>query len=257
MPEQVPLYDSFSAEYDVMVSWPERLARETPFLRTHLAEAGAQSVLDLGCGTGRHAIHLATLGYDVVGVDPSSEMIRRAEANASGRTGVRFRQAGFGELAGRLGGPFDAVVCLGNTLPHALGQEGLASALADIAVVLRPDGVLIVQQLNYDRILACGQRFMGLSQGQADGAEYLFYRFYDYAPGVLTFNVVIMRQDAQGGWQHRVESTQLQPVLSSQLLATLDGAGFTTPRLCGSYAAEPYRPLESNDLIVVARRGGG
>ncbi len=256
MPEQVPLYDSFSAEYDVMVSWPDRLARETPLLKAQLDRVGARTVLDLGCGTGRHAINLAHLGYDVVGVDPSVDMIRRAEANAAGQPGVRFRPAGFGELAQRLGGPFDALICLGNTLPHALGEEGLAKALRDIAGVLRPGGVLVVQQLNYDRILAHGQRFLGLSQGEADGAEYLFFRFYDYAPGVLTFNVVIMRRDAQGDWQHRVEATQLQPILSSQLLAKLAAAGFGTPQLFGSYGAEPYRALASNDLIVVAQRAG-
>lgn len=257
MAGQVPLYDSFSAEYDVMVSWPGRLERESPFLAAELSRVGARRVLDVGSGTGWHAIHLAGLGYETVGVDPSIEMVRRAEVNAQGLPNLRFVQAGFGGLAGALDGTFDAVLCLGNTLPHALGQEGLLLALADMASMLRTGGALIVQQLNYDRILSRGQRFLGLSTGEQSGSEYLFFRFYDYAPGVLTFNVVVLRRDDQGRWQHRVESTQLQPILSTQLAASLAETGFAAPLLLGSYEGEAYRPLDSNDLIAVAQRQGG
>ena len=131
------------------------------------------------------------------------------------------------------------MLCLGNTLPHARGQAGLLAALRDLAAVLRPGGVLVVQQLNYDRILAQGQRFLGLSSGQSGGREYLFFRFYDYAPGQLTFNMVIMRRDAGGEWQQRVESTPLQPILSTQLVESLRLAGFAAPRLWGATAARP------------------
>jgi glycine/sarcosine N-methyltransferase len=255
MAGQVPLYDSFSAEYDVMVSWPGRLQRESPFLESELRQVGARRVLDVGSGTGWHAIHLAGLGYDTVGVDPSAEMVARAEANAQNRPNLSFIQAGFGGLAAALEGTFDAVLCLGNTLPHALGQAGLLRALVDMAAVLRPGGALIVQQLNYDRILSRGQRFLGLSSGEHQGTEYVFFRFYDYAPGVLTFNVVIQHRDDQGRWQHRVESTQLQPILSTQLVASLAETGFAPPRLLGSYEGELFRPLDSNDLLVVTRRG--
>lgn len=257
MAEQVPLYDSFSAEYDVMVSWSGRLQRETPFLEVELRRVGARRLLDVGSGTGWHAIHLAGLGYETVGVDPSAEMVRRAEANAAGKPNVRFVQAAFGGLAKAVGERFDAVLCLGNTLPHALGQEGLQSALADMAAVLRPRGILVVQQLNYDRILSRGQRFLGLSTGESGGSEYLFFRFYDYAPGVLTFNIVIIRRDDQNGWQHRVESTRLQPILSTQLAETLTRSGFAGTRLFGSYEGEAFRPLDSNDLIAVAERETG
>lgn len=253
MSERVPLYDSFSEEYDVMVNWPERLARETPFLQRVLGDAGRR-VLDVGSATGKHALHLAALGYDVFGADPSGQMVERARALAEGRPSVSFVQAGFGGLRGATQGEFDAAICLGNTLPHVRSQTDLAQTLADFAAVLRPGGVLVLQLLNYDRILARRQRFLGQTQAKGSRGEYLFFRFYDYGVEGLTFNMLIQHRAADGQWQWRVESTLLQPVLSSQLLAALEGAGFESIATFGNYGGDPFDPLESNDLIVVAHR---
>lgn len=257
MNDQVPLYDAFGEEYDVMVDWDERLKNETPFLRAQLERVGARRLLDVGSATGRHAVHLASLGYEVVGADPSAVMVRRAEANARGAAGVRFVRAGFGGLRAATEGAFDAALCLGNTLPHVRSQADLLGSLRDIAAVLRPGGLLVVQLLNYDRILAEGRRFLGLTQGAAAGREYLFFRFYDYHEGGLTFNVAILQRAGPGSWGWRVESTRLQPVLSSQLEESLAATGFGSVHLYGSYGGEAYRALTANDLIVVAERASG
>ncbi|MBE9376571.1 class I SAM-dependent methyltransferase [Saccharopolyspora sp. HNM0983] len=61
-----------------------------------LERAGQVSgtVLDIGCGTGDNAVHLAALGYDVVGIDASPTALQRARATAAARgVEVRFEQA--------------------------------------------------------------------------------------------------------------------------------------------------------------------
>ena len=67
-------------------------------------------VAEMGSGTGTLSVLLADEGYDVDGVDFSPEMVRRAEAKAAGRPGVRFVQADASRppLAA---GAYDAVLC--------------------------------------------------------------------------------------------------------------------------------------------------
>ncbi len=254
MDEGVPLYDQFSENYDVMVGWKERLEREEPFFQGLFQQTTAQRVLDVGTATGGHVIHFAEMGLEAVGVDPSAEMVRRAEARAAGRSGVRFLQAGFGQLAQRVGGTFDLVTCLGNTLPHATTRQSLEGALTDMAAVLRPGGLLVIQQLNYDRILAEQRRFLGVSSGVRDGVEYLFFRFYDFQGEQLTFNVVTMKKEA-GQWSFQVGSTPLRAIRQVELAELLAEVGFDPVQWYGGFSKETFDPSSSGDLVVVATRG--
>lgn len=252
MADQVPLYDGFSAAYDVMVDWAARLEREWPFFEALFGRAQARRVLDVGCGTGRHAVRFAQSGREVVGVDPSAEMLRRAAEHAKGVAGVSFVPAGFGELRRAVGGYFDVVTCLGNTLPHVLGRAELYRALADFAAVLRPGGLLTVQQLNYDRLCAERQRFLGVSTGQTAAEEMLFFRFYDFLDPLLRFNVVTFRRPKGGAWSFHAEATMLRPTLQGELAELLALADFGPVEYYGGYDKAPFDSTRSNDLILVA-----
>lgn len=256
MTEEVPLYDRFGPDYDMMVDWAGRLEREWPFFAALFERVGARRVLDAGCGTGGHTVFFARQGLEVVGADPSAAMVRQALRRAKGVREASFVRAGFGELRNAVPGAFDAVVCLGNTLPHALDRAALFRAIADMAAVLRPGGLLIVQQLNYDRICAQRQRFLGVSSGKARGEELLFFRFYDFEDPLLTFNVVIFRRKRGGPWSFRAEATRLRPILQRELAGMLAIVGFAPVEYYGGYDRAPFEPARSNDLIFVATRLG-
>lgn len=249
----VPLYDAFAADYDRFVDWPARLAFEMPFFRDLLGQRGARSVLDVAGGTGQHAIALTAEGYDVTTADISAGMVAAARENAV-RAGVRLRvvQAGFGELAAKVGGRYDAVLCLGNSLPHALTPEALDEALADMAALVAPGGVVVVQNRNFDRVLARRERFMPAQEGRAGEAEWLFFRFYDYDEPLLRFNVVRLRRTGEEPWAARVDATLLRPWRHDDIAASMGRAGLIRLRLLGSYGGEPFDAAESGDLVVVA-----
>jgi len=251
MSDQVPLYDRFSEDYDVMVDWEGRLQREEPFFQEIFQREGVRRVLDVGCATGGHVLHFAARGLEAVGADPSGAMIRRAESSAAGKSGVRFVQAGFGELAERVGADFDVVTCLGNTLPHALTRHELDNALLDMSAVLRPGGLLVIQLLNYDRILAEQRRFLGISSGARNGVEQLFFRFYDFDGLRLTFNVAVFKK-GEGGWSFNVDSTQLRAIRQEELAEALALAGFDEPQWYGGLDRSAFDPASSGDLVVVA-----
>ena len=149
----VPLYDALSADYDRFVDWEARLAYELPFFERLFSERSIHRVLDAACGTGHHAIVLAQRGYQVAGADLSAEMIALAWRNAAkAKVSLEFTVARFGELAQSVGRDFDAVLCLGNSLPHLLTAEAVADALADMAAALRQGGWLVIQNRNYDKV---------------------------------------------------------------------------------------------------------
>jgi glycine/sarcosine N-methyltransferase len=273
--EEVPLYDALSDDYDRFVNWENRLAYEMPFIERTLREADARRVLDVACGTGMHAIELARRGYKVVGADLSAPMIERARENTStAGVEVRFVVAGFGELAEKLAlsparnracpeqsrrvegvsGPFDAVFCLGNSLPHALGAGDLRDALADFAAVLSSGGLLLIQIRNFDAVLARRERLMGPEAHREGDLEWLFVRFYDFNPdGTITFNMVVLRRDAEGKWLQQIEATELRPLIYSELIASLTAAGFTEIVCYGDMQGSPFDPESSDNLITVAK----
>ncbi len=254
----IPLYDELGERYDLMVEWAGRIARESPFFERVFQRAGARRVLDVGCATGHHAAHFASLGFEVVGADPSAELLRLARERFGAVPGLSFVQAGLGELRAAVEGTFDIVTCVGNTLPHVPDDAALRAALADVAAVLRPGGRLVIQQLNYDRILADRQRFLGLGSRTEGDRETLFFRFYDFpshsSDGTLTFNIATFERASGGQWQYRVDATTLLPITSRQIAAGLSAVGLEPEETLGGMAGEPFDPAVSNDLVVVAKR---
>lgn len=254
--ETVPLYDSFSNDYDRFVNWEGRLAYELPFIEQQLTASGARRILDTACGTGVHAIALAQRGYNVTGADLSARMIERAQANSTAAgVEVRFVVAGFGELAAKVGGDFDALLCLGNSLPHVLTADALHETLTDFAAALRPGGLLLIQNRNFDAVMATRTRWMEPQTHREGGCEWLFIRFYDFNPdGSLTFNVVTLRRHEGGEWTQQVEATALRPLLRAELLDAVEAAGFGDAACYGDMQGAPFDAQASPNLVVTARR---
>jgi SAM-dependent methyltransferase len=255
------MYDTFSENYDRFVNWPGRLAMEMPFIEGQLQALKEQAdsplrVLDAACGTGMHAIALAKKGYQVTGADLSAGMIERARANAAGLgMQVRFETAGFGELKRAFGpGAFDALLCLGNSLPHVLSPLDLAVALVDFAACLRPGGLLLVQNRNFEAVMARGERWMEPQSHREGISEWIFLRFYDYEPdGLIAFNVATLQRDGSGPWEQHVTTTRLRPLLQAELELALVTAGFAEVASYGNMAGELFEPETSGNLIVKAR----
>lgn len=251
---QAPLWDTLSADYDRFVDWPGRLAREMPFLEKLFVEHGVQRALDVACGTGHHAIALAERGYEALGIDVSEGMVSRARQNAAaGGVTATFLQAGFGELGKSVQEPYDALLCLGNSLPSLLSADALKDALEDMGAVLVSGGLLIVQILNYDRVWPKRERFMPLQSHRQGDEEWLFFRFVDFHEQTLTFNMVVLHRNGEI-WNYAAEATELRPIFSEDLKRLLEQSGFPNVDFYGDYDLNSYQRDTSGDLIVVARK---
>ncbi len=246
-------YNRLARAFDVMTDWQARLAFEMPFLQQRLAEHSARRVLDAACGTGWHAIALAQQGYTAAGADASPAMIERARANAAqAQAQVRFEVATLSKLGNHFTENFDAILCLGNSLPHLLSQEALLEALGQMQTLLRPGGALILHNLNYDLRMKTRPRFFGVNGNDTT----LVWRLADYDPEFITFHTALFERSVAGAtlspWSVQVNSTLQRPLLRQALDEALAQARFINLQHFGGLDGSEFDIEKSSDLVIVA-----
>jgi len=245
-------YDKLSANYDIMTNFAKRFAHEKPFFNMLVQRYGIETALDAGCGTGFHSLLLGELGVKVTAVDISKNMLDRLKVHARDtHVKIEVLESSFQELPVRLHRTYDAVFCLGNSLPHLLTQHELVQTLKNFSAALKPGGLLLLQQLNYDRILAKKEIIQSVKE--EDGIT--FIRFYEFHKASVVFNILTLKKE-NGELRQEIESTVLRPILEDELLLALKTAGFSDATLHGSIALDDYRKLDSKDLVVLARVPG-
>jgi len=111
-------------------------------------QPGAKSILDLGCGTGRHDILLAEKGYGVTGVDMSQEMLGIAKAQAKTKNKTEIERSNLTFLQGdvrniRLNKTFDVVISLFHVMSYQTTNEDLNAAFETASVHLKEGGIFI------------------------------------------------------------------------------------------------------------------
>jgi len=182
---------NFVARWDDLIDWDARAESEGSFFIDELRKRGAKRVLDVATGTGFHSVRLLKAGFEVVSVDGSPEMLARAFENGR-RHGFILRtvQADWRWLNRDVHHAFDAVICLGNSFTHLFSEHDRRKTLAEFYATLKHDGVLIIDQRNYDDILDrgysskhtyyyCGDNVRVAPEHVDDGLARFCYRFPD------------------------------------------------------------------------------
>jgi SAM-dependent methyltransferase len=109
-----------------------------PFL-VPLREAGARTILELGCGTGNDAARLADAGYSVTAIDLSGEAIQQARARYG--TMARFAVADMTRRLPFPGSGFDAV--MSNVAMHMFPDSVTRGVFAEVERLVRPAGLFL------------------------------------------------------------------------------------------------------------------
>ncbi|WP_344569548.1 methyltransferase domain-containing protein [Streptomyces axinellae] len=120
-----------------------------------MRKRGVKSVLDVATGTGFHSVRLLEAGFEAVSADGSADMLAMAFENGmkNGDHILRVVQADWRWLNRDVHGEYDAIVCLGNSFTHLFSERDRRKALAEFYAMLKHDGILILDQRNYDAIL--------------------------------------------------------------------------------------------------------
>lgn len=154
---QMEYVHSFVEKWDELIDWEARAESEKNFFIKELKKRGKHKILDVAAGTGYDSVKLLRNGFDVTSVDGSPHMLAKAFENAR-KAGFILKtvHADWRWLNKDVHGKYDAIICLGNSFTHLFDENDRRKALAEFYSALRHDGILILDQRNYDAILDAG-----------------------------------------------------------------------------------------------------
>ncbi len=257
-------YDELSEDYVDMIEFSSKVESESEIFKNIVSEYKITRCLDAGCGVGLHSIILSKLGVEVLGIDISASMIEKARELAQ-RFGVsaEFEVLDFSLIKEKYKEKFELVLCIGNTLPHLINEKDLLIALRNFYNALVPNGILIVQILNYDKIMENEERIVNVRETP----ERIFVRFYDFEPTIvgspslkvfeirkdfLKFNVLIV--DKTKNYSHKLISTRIKPIKSEDLCRKLRMVGFKEIEIFGDLLKREFKADESKNIVVFAQK---
>lgn len=253
--------NNFASYYDAIINWEKRLAREMPLLEELARQTGVR-ILVPACGSGGHVVALALRGFDVLGFDADTDMVeftrRRIEAAAgpidaaSGKAEAKLLKM---EGAGQLREQFAAAFCLGNALPGLSADGQLLAALRGVASALRPGGIFLTQNLNYDLRWQQQVSQFPLLSGETPQEEFLLVKVADYHADYINFHAMFLsREKPNGKWQANTRTSRQIPLFQKLLIDVATEAGFGDFTFWGDFARSPFNIAASHDLIFVARK---
>jgi glycine/sarcosine N-methyltransferase len=235
--------ESFVEKWDQLIDWDGRARAEGHFFIEQLRAHHAKKVLDVATGTGFHSVQLLRAGFEVTSADGSPTMLAKAFENAYRRGFIlRTTQADWRWLNRDVHDLYDAVICLGNSFTHLHNDNDRRKALAEYYATLRHDGILILDQRNYDAILDkeiepsheyyyCGDDVSATPEYMDDTLARFRYSFNDGS--TFHLNMFPLRKTYMQGLMHDV--------------------GFQTVTTYGDFQ-ETYRGQEPDFFIHVAEK---
>ena len=225
---------------------PTAVAKQVNFMEASLGIKRGDSVLDVGCGLGQHALELAKRGYLVVALDLALSMITRAAEEAQQR-GLRInflhkdiRDIGFE-------GTFDAIICVGTTFGF-FDDEQNRGVISRLAHALKPGGRLLLEVANRDFVIASQPNLVWFEGDNCVVMEESDFNFYSSR---LTVKRTMMRDDG------RQSDTEYNIRLYSvhELGQMLKQAGFSIKEVSGQEATRGmFFGAQSSRIIILAER---
>jgi SAM-dependent methyltransferase len=214
-------------------------------LITWLRPASRSSILDLGCGSGRHSRYLAAMGFDVTGLDLSAESISRAKQ--SGRSNLQFHRQDMREPFGAE--TFHYVFNLFTSFGYFEDPAENLTVIKNVAESLKPGGHLVLDYMNAIHVERC------LKAEELIERDGVIYRLSRWADADYIFKRIAIMDDGRQTEAARVEYTERVAKLTLEDFRFMfELCGLTIEEICGDYRLSPFSPQESLRLIMIARK---
>ncbi|MDF1538565.1 MAG: class I SAM-dependent methyltransferase [Candidatus Thorarchaeota archaeon] len=249
-------FDELALAYDDAIDWSARLKRELPFILDAFTDS--RRILDMACGSGRHAVAIAKKGYIVDAFDTSEVMITTAKTLAKQRAAeVEFSVSDMLEISERYTGKYDGILCLGNSLALLPHVDDLRLVLSKVAGLLSDKGSFVFQTLNFEEIEATGfTKFDSKDGSLRTGQKVVFNRQFEHPSDdsettTLILSTMIMED---GKWVHNETRQSVLRLTISLLTELLGQTGLDRFDVYATYDKAPFEHETSRSIVIHAKR---
>ena len=239
--------------YDVMHQYRD-YSQECQFTHELIKRyyPGAEHVLDIGCGTGGHAIEMAQRGYSVTGIDKSQDMINIAEEKAE-KAGVNidFKCIDFHDLGGI--GEFQAAYCLGYTFLYITTYAEVMSFFTTVHRVLLPQGVFLVDFINGWSLIAGIQQDKFVYQQEGATISQFNKTFVDNKRRIRHVDFKYIIESTDGHSKTVFAEEDLRIFFDDEVCMLLSNCGFGNIESFSDYALDVNADV-ANVIIVAGQK---
>jgi ubiquinone/menaquinone biosynthesis C-methylase UbiE len=211
--------------------WQAHVAAEQATLTAALGPANGRTILDASCGTGRQALALATLGWQVTAVDYTPAALQIAQDRAGQLDlHVRFQTADMRRLSASVPSGFDwAISCM--ALDNILDDAEIQAAISELWQVLRPKGRCYIRLRDFDHLLAMKPRYEMREERVLPTGRMLRLEdwVYESATHVICIYVFLHEDHTKPGyrWETTAYGYRRRALCKADLARILGTAGFT------------------------------
>lgn len=229
-------------------SSPRQTMREAKFIIDRLGIESGARVLDLCCGYGRHTLELAKKGFDMVGLDLSMVMLKKALADAQAKgQAIKFVHGDMRKLSFKA--IFDAIYNVQTSFGYFDDQSNFR-VLQGIFNALKPGGVFLIETVNRDFImndLPLRLWWKGIDCTLLEEID------SEATTGLLKVQRSFVFDDNQRApWEQKI---QIRLYTANEMRALLTRAGFKVVELSGDYSLPgAYFGATSPKNIFVAEK---
>jgi len=252
-------YAELAPIYDVIYSARHQTAQEVNFLKwafKNLCASTIKTVLDVGCGTGRHAIPLSEDGFEVTGIDASEAMLRIAKRKAR-EAGVNPRFLNLDLRTLEIDRQFDAALCMLTVFNHLVAQSEVEAGLSNLKKCLRAGGLLVLDMINLGSLL---RRYKDVDHQLIQDKSIIVHRIVLREFDELNLIQTHREFDIVTDGDHKslvMSERKLRLYGYAELKALLHTRGFKRVCCFGSFEERTQATASAPRLIVVATRDSG
>lgn len=236
--------------YDGMINWPKRLANEEPFYRKLCNEFSVKRVLDVACGSGRHAGMLHGWGLQVEAADLSADMLEQARQINGAPAGLSWVQRGYDQPVPEAGS-FDLAICVGNSFALAESTQMMQTTLKQMMRAVRPGGGVFIQIANLWRMAEGVKKWQKCVPVEMDKKRHVLLKGVHRTGDKAFVDFLLIEPSAP---EMESDCQIWSGIEQDDLTAWMREAGADRVECFGDYHDKSYDRRSSVDLLVVGHK---